>query len=199
MAWQEAVRDAVAALGFETVEVQRATAGLLRVTIDKPFDPLQPEGMVTVDDCEAVTRQVQLVLEVESIDYQRLEVGSPGVDRLLRDEADCQRFEGEWVALTLHAPIGSQGHGVGSARKKFRGVLQRNEEAPGWLVAWQDLPTTSQPGRRPSRRTEKLPWQVLAFEWSDVREMRLSPELDFKGRGHPTSARQTMRQERAKS
>jgi ribosome maturation factor RimP len=126
-------------------------------------------------------------------------VGSPGVDRLLRDETDCQRFEGECVVLTLHAPIGSQSHGVGAGRKKFRGVLQRNEEAPGWLVAWQDQPATSRPGRRPSQRTEKLPWQVLAFEWSDVREMRLSPELDFKGRGQRTPAKQPMRQERAKS
>jgi len=88
MAWQEAVRDAVAALGFETVEVQRATAGLLRVTIDRPYQPEAEAALVTVDDCEAVTRQLQWLLDVENVDYQRLEVGSPGVDRLLRDEAD---------------------------------------------------------------------------------------------------------------
>ncbi|MFM1922961.1 MAG: ribosome maturation factor RimP [Pseudomonadota bacterium] len=199
MAWQEAVRDAVAALGFETVEVQRASAGLLRVTIDRPYQPEAEAALVTVDDCEAVTRQLQWLLDVENVDYQRLEVGSPGVDRLLRNEADCQRFEGEWVALMLHQPIGTASAGVGAARKRFRGILQRNAEAPGWLVAWQDLPAASQPGRRPTQRTDKLPWQVLAFEWSDVREMRLSPELDFKGRGRKGPGQSMTRQERAKA
>ena len=59
---------------------------------------------MTVEDCETVTRQLQYLLEVEGLDYRRLEVGSPGIDRPLRHEADYQRFQGQVIDLTLKEP-----------------------------------------------------------------------------------------------
>ena len=80
-------QQSLASMDIELVDVERAALGLLRVTIDRP------EG-VRVEDCEQVSRQLSRVYEVENIDYRRLEVGSPGVDRTLKTEADFDRFLG---------------------------------------------------------------------------------------------------------
>jgi len=86
---QHTVIDAtVAALGYELVEVERAPGGLLRVTIDHLAVEGEPERFINVDDCERVTRQLQHVLEVEGLPYERLEVSSPGLDRPLKSAAD---------------------------------------------------------------------------------------------------------------
>ena len=118
MAWQDIVAQTVTGLGFDLVDLERSAGGLLRVTIDWPWQPPVPgeaaveDRFVTVEDCERVTRQLQYLLEVENVDYRRLEVGSPGIDRPLRHEADFQRFEGEVIDMTLKAPIGATGGAV---------------------------------------------------------------------------------------
>ena len=97
MNWQDATQRTVTGLGYELVDLERSGAGLLRVFIDRVPGTVYPAGesaCVTVDDCEAVTRQLQYVLEVEQCDYARLEVSSPGLDRPLQREADYQRFAG---------------------------------------------------------------------------------------------------------
>ena len=55
-----------------------------------------------------MTRQLQFVLEVEGVDYARLEVSSPGIDRPLKGVKDFERFVGQLIDLTLKAPIGAQ-------------------------------------------------------------------------------------------
>ena len=70
------------------VELQSANGGrMLRLFIDKP-------GGIGVEDCAAVSRQLSRVLEVEGIEYDRLEVSSPGLDRPLRKGSDFARFAG---------------------------------------------------------------------------------------------------------
>ena len=131
MAWQDIVRQIVVGLGYDLVELERSAGGLLRVTIDLPWvqaapGALQDEQFVTVEDCEKVTRQLQFLLEVEAVDYKRLEVSSPGIDRPLRGERDFERFAGAVVDITLKAPMGSASQGqVNANRKKFRGTLER--------------------------------------------------------------------------
>ncbi|PMZ18138.1 ribosome maturation factor RimP, partial [Pseudomonas sp. FW306-02-F08-AA] len=89
-----------------------------------------------VEDCEKVTRQLQFALEVDGVEYKRLEVSSPGIDRPLRHEQDFVRFEGAVIDITLKAPIGAAGGGqVNATRKKFRGTLER-AEAGGWQIVW---------------------------------------------------------------
>ena len=62
------------------------------------------------------------------MEYRRLEVGSPGIDRPLRHEVDYIRFEGQMIDLTLKEPIGVTDSGVAANRKKFRGTLERAED-----------------------------------------------------------------------
>ena len=99
MALKEIVEQTVAGLGYDLVESERSAAGLLRITIDHPWLPNADgsvvEQFVTVEDCEKVTRQLLFALEVDGVDYKRLEVSSPGIDRPLRHEKDFERFVGQ--------------------------------------------------------------------------------------------------------
>lgn len=157
------VSRTVEGLGFELVDVERAARGLLRVYIDRlpghPYPEAQGAGeFVTVDDCEVVTRQLQLALEVDGVAYERLEVSSPGLDRPLRKEADFERFCGQAVDIALKQ--------VYQGRKHWRGVLGRHETS-GWRLELQGDKTGAE----------------LVFTLDEVREARLVPVIDFKGRG----------------
>lgn len=181
VALQPTIEDTVRSLGYELVELERSAGGLLRVTIDWPWAAEQVERLVSVDDCERVTRQLQYVLEVEGVDYQRLEVSSPGIDRPLRHAQDFERFAGEMVDLVLKAPIGAAAAGqVAANRKKFRGTLQRGE-GEGWRIVWRDEPAVK-PGVRVSRKREAAPEQALDFALDELASARLAPVVDFKGR-----------------
>lgn len=186
MALQDIVEQIVTGFGYDLVEIDRSASGLLRVTIDLPWTP-GSELFVNVEDCEKVTRQLQFTLEVEEIDYRRLEVSSPGIDRPLRHERDFERFVGHEIDLTLKAPMGTAAAGQVSAnRKKFRGTLER-AEAGGWQITWSDAPPPK-PGARVSKKKEPVPLQVLGFQLDELREARLAPVVDFKGRRPKTVA-----------
>lgn len=187
MGWQDTVAQTVTGLGFDLVDLERSAGGLLRVTIDMPWTPPAegaepaPEQFVTVEDCETVTRQLQYLLEVEGVDYQRLEVGSPGIDRPLRHESDFLRFAGQVVDLTLKAPIGATGTGMAANRKKFRGTLERADDGQQWRIVWSDEPPPK-PGQRVSRKREPAPLQAMTFQLDELQQARLAPLVDFKGR-----------------
>ena len=187
MAWQDTVAQTVTGLGFDLVDLERSVGGLLRVTIDLPWLtpveglPVLADQFVTVEDCETVTRQLQYLLEVEAVDYRRLEVGSPGIDRPLRTENDFLRFVGQVVDLTLKAPIGATGTDVAANRKKFRGTLERAEDGQQWQIVWSDEPAPK-PGQRVSKKRVPAPLQALTFQLSDLQQARLAPLVNFKGR-----------------
>ncbi len=195
MALQQIVEQTVAGLGYDLGEIERSAWGLLRITIDlvwaAPAAEVQEpvvEQFITVEDCEKVTRQLQYALEVEGVDYKRLEVSSPGIDRLLRNEQDFMRFEGEMVDITLKEPLGAAAGGqVAANRKKFRGTLER-VDGGGWQIVWSDAPPVK-PGQRVSKKRVPAPLQALGFTLDELREARLAPIVDFKGRGaKPDSA-----------
>ena len=187
---QHTVIDAtVAALGYELVEVERAPGGLLRVTIDHPALAGEAERFITVDDCERVTRQLQHVLEVEGLPYERLEVSSPGLDRPLKSAADFRRFQGEQVEVTLKEPF--------KGRKRFRGELMAAETgwrlvlAPTAAVAAAKKHAASRSAQAraaasgaPAAAPAEAPGEekVLSFTLDEVRDARLVPVIDFKGR-----------------
>jgi ribosome maturation factor RimP len=153
-------QQALAGMDVELVDVERAALGLLRVTIDKA-------GGVRIEDCEQVSRQLSRVYEVENIDYKRLEVGSPGVDRPLRTEAELRRFAGERIEIKLRQPL--------DGRKVFSGILS----APADDGAAAD----AQPavfGLEFEAKKDDI--QVLNFTLGDVERAKLDPVLDFKGK-----------------
>ncbi len=181
MALQEIVEQTVTGLGYDLVEIERSAGGLLRITIDLPWQADLPEQFVNVEDCEKVTRQLQFALEVEEIEYKRLEVSSPGIDRPLRREQDFERFAGEVIDVTLKAPMGGAAGGqVAANRKKFRGTLER-AEAGGWQIVWSDEPAVK-PGQKVSKKRAPAPLQALGFTLDELKEARLASIVDFKGR-----------------
>ncbi len=111
------VETTVKGLGYELVDLERSGRGMLRVFIDKP------EG-VTVDDCQAVSNQLTRLFLVENVDYDRLEVSSPGLDRPLKKEADFIRFAGEKAQVKLRMPIAGRKNFVGVIGRVNDGVLQ---------------------------------------------------------------------------
>jgi ribosome maturation factor RimP len=160
--WLAPIERTVTGLGFELVDVERSARGLLRVFIDRVPGHVYPEAQgsgeyVTVDDCEAVTRQLQYVLEVDGVDYERLEVSSPGIDRPLKRPADYVRFTGQAVDITLKQAF--------QGRKHWRGVLQPSGDR--WSVVLD--------GRHGDKTGSEL-----VFSLDEVREARLVPVVDFK-------------------
>ncbi|MDD5328464.1 MAG: ribosome maturation factor RimP [Sulfuricella sp.] len=104
------LESTVTGLGYEFVDLEVSQRGkFLRLFIDKP-------GGISVDDCAFVSDHLSRLLAVEmDYDYDRLEVSSPGLDRILKKEADFVRFCGERVQIKLRIPL--------SGRKNYAGVL----------------------------------------------------------------------------
>jgi ribosome maturation factor RimP len=114
-ALESKLEPVVAGMGFELVDVQASNGGrLLRVFIDKA-------GGVNLDDCAAVSRQLSRVLPVEGVDYERLEVSSPGLDRPLRKRVDFARFAGHKADVRMRTPDAT-------GRRRFVGVLRGADE-----------------------------------------------------------------------
>ncbi len=132
----------LAGLGYELTDYSfSAKSGLMRVFIDKP------EG-VTLDDCVLVSNHLSHWLAAENMDYERLEVSSPGMDRPLRKLADYQRYAGREVQLRLRVALAGQ--------RRFAGRLLHADPAEVVLdVAGREM----------------------AFEMDNIDQARLVPEL----------------------
>ncbi len=108
----ELLERTVTGLGYELVDVEQSPRGrVLRLFIDKADKP----GGIDVEDCTLVSNQLSRLLAVENVDYDRLEISSPGLDRVLKKPADFERFSGSEVNLRLRLPM--------SGRRNFNGVL----------------------------------------------------------------------------
>jgi len=126
----ELIEQAVTGLGYELVDFETSPrARLLRVFIDR----LPGKGNVDIDDCTAVSNHLSRLFTVENIDYDRLEVSSPGLDRPLKKAADWQRFAGQDVQVKLRVPIGNQrnfaGRIVGSRDEAALVTVEGEERA----------------------------------------------------------------------
>ena len=105
----EIVAASVTGLGYELVDFELSVRGLMRVFIDKV-------GGIVVEDCASVSNHLSRVLEVENIDFERLEVSSPGLDRQLKTLANYQQYLGRAVKVRLNTVI--------DGRKRFDGVIE---------------------------------------------------------------------------
>lgn len=111
---EELLRKSVGALGYALTDWELSNHGKqLRVFIEKSGNVSEPGGGINVSDCEAVSRHLQRVFEVDGIDYDRLEVSSPGLDRKLKTSVDFARFSGFEADVLLRVLVDGRRHVVG--------------------------------------------------------------------------------------
>ena len=190
IALRELVERTLTGLGYELVELERAGHGLLRVTLD--VDPGQPddspasggERHVGIEDCERVSRHLTHLFAVEDVDYERLEVSSPGLDRPLRGVRDFARFAGSMAKVQLFSAV--------DGRRRLRGRLlglvpgpvgepvgepERVQRVRMALVP-EALPPPARGAKRP-RSKAAVELETIEFALADVEKARLAPEWEF--------------------
>jgi ribosome maturation factor RimP len=155
----ELIATTVSGLGYELVEVERGERGILRVYIDFPADVAEEKGPITVEDCATVSHQLSHVLTVENVDYERLEISSPGLDRPVRTLADFARFAGHECTVKLRVPS------PGTNRKTYTGILH----APQGDKVGLEFDSKDGPA-------------LLEFTLAELDKARLVPQVDFRSR-----------------
>ena len=150
-ALERLLETTVGSLGYQLADFDYSNHGrMLRVFIEKEHQydvGIVGEG-ITLTDCESVSRQLQRVLDVEGVRYDRLEVSSPGLDRRLKKATDFARFTGHEAEVRLHQPV--------NGRRNFTGVVR--------AVEGDRIEFDFDGGR-------------LAFQLADVDRARLVPKL----------------------
>ncbi|MDP1680118.1 MAG: ribosome maturation factor RimP, partial [Candidatus Nitrotoga sp.] len=117
---------------YELVDFEVSGRGLMRVLLD------QPSG-ITVKDCELVSHQLTRLFAVEGVDYGRLEVSSPGLDRPIKKEADFIRFCGKKAQLKLRIPLAGRKNFIGILGSLQDGVLQLDVDGKQVLIELSNL------------------------------------------------------------
>jgi ribosome maturation factor RimP len=111
------VETTLTGLGYELVDLELSARGLMRIFIDKP------EG-ISLEDCERVSHQLTRLFTVEGVNFERLEISSPGLDRPIKKQADFVRFRGNKVQLKLRIPLDGRKNFVGVLGELHDGILQ---------------------------------------------------------------------------
>jgi Uncharacterized protein conserved in bacteria len=143
----ELLEKTLPALGFELVDLEMSPKGrTIRIFIDTP------DG-VSVDDCARVSHHLTHLFTAENIDYDRLEVSSPGLDRPLKKLADFERFQGEEAQLVLREPI--------EEARKMKVLLQGVEN---------------------ERVRVERGGKTLLIEFSQIERARLVPNIEWRKR-----------------
>ena len=145
---EQTVEAALAGQKVELVDLVIQNQGrkkLLQFFVDK-------EGGVTLDDCAALTDQIDAVLEMENLieGAYILEVSSPGVKRALKKPAHFKKFVGQRIRVVVKTPIEGRGF--------FTGQLASADE-DGFVL---DDGTTQ-----------------FHFKYADVKKVNLDPVLEF--------------------
>ena len=142
---REKLETAMNGLGFELVDMEMSTGGkLLRVFIDK-------SGGINVGDCALVSNHLTRLFAVENLEYERLEVSSPGLDRVLKKHSDFERFAGERAQIKVRMPVSGQGNFVGVLRGINGGFLQLEVDG-----------------------------RVLSLDMANLEKARLVPNIDWR-------------------
>ena len=118
------------------------------------------KGPITVEDCATVSHQLSHVLTVENVNYERLEISSPGLDRPLRKLSDFERFAGREAIVKLKLALPGT-----SNRKTYQGILHEPKgETLGLEFEGKEGPA------------------LLEFTLADMDKARLVPQVDFRSR-----------------
>lgn len=159
-------QGALSGTDIEVIDVKRSQFGLLRVTIDR-------ENGVSIVDCERVSNQLSCFYEVEKIDYSRLEVSSPGINRPLTKESDFHRFLGHRIQIRLGKAVDGNRVFSGFLTIPKEGINRTRDHIPDVnkkAVFCLEL------------KTRKTSLQVLDFTLDEIEHAKLDPILDFKGK-----------------
>jgi ribosome maturation factor RimP len=145
MSLDELLLRTVPALGYELVDWDMsARTRQVRVFIDKP-------NGVDVEDCAQVSNHLTRLFTVENIEFERLEVSSPGLDRPVKRLADYDRFAGQEAQLTLSAPV--------NGARRIKGILRGTQG--------DDVLVETAAG-------------VKAFPFGTITRARLVPVIDWR-------------------
>ena len=206
------IEQTVEGMGYELVDVEWAGGGVLRIFIDKPEGHVREDGShaegVTLEDCAQVSEQLSRVFVVENVNYERLEISSPGLDRPLKKPADFARFVGHEAFVKLRTSPSGQPRG----RKQFQGILQNIDfDAVGAEVNAEvgdrsDLSIDASIGARTgvirdatsgaspraeASRSHRIglvfegnegAHELLEFSFDEVEKARLVPRIDFSSK-----------------
>jgi len=166
---REAAERVAGSLGLEIFDVEWKVGKdrLLRVYIDRLPGPQNPEGLgVTHKDCERVSEQLSVILDVEDLipgPSYVLEVSSPGLDRKLSRAADFERFVGSRLKLMTRQPINKNQH--------FEGRLESFEN--GRLTL--DMSVASKKSRK--KMGVGAGEEKIQIEFANVEKANLVPEI----------------------
>lgn len=141
----ELLERTLSGMGYELVDLEQVGRSLIRVFIDR-----NPGG-VTIDDCAKVSDHLSRLFTVENVDYERLEVSSPGLDRVLKKPADFERFRGAQARFQLRLP-------TETGMRKFQAVIDALDAG---------------------RLTVIYEGQPLTIELSNIDRARLVPQFKF--------------------
>lgn len=111
------VESSVVPLGYEVIDIELDSTGLIRVYVDLSDGKRE----INLKDCEIITKQLVYLFPVEEINYDRLEVSSPGVDRRLSKVHHFERFIGAKVKLKFRDLV--------AGKKKYVGLLGKVSES----------------------------------------------------------------------
>jgi ribosome maturation factor RimP len=175
---RELIEPTVSGLGYELVDVQRAANGVLRVTVDTA----SPTG-IGLDDCERISRQLTHLMAVEQIDYDRLEVSSPGLDRPLMGRRDFVRFMGSPVQVQLKELL--------QGRRRFHGRLLGLVGEPGAERVRLAMDPAGRGsggargkgvrGRPTAGKAATAEAETVELPLAAIEKARLIPQFDFRG------------------
>ncbi|WP_412480317.1 ribosome maturation factor RimP [Azonexus sp. IMCC34839] len=144
------IETTVTGLGYELVDIELSPRGrTIRVFIDAPAK----EGGIDVDDCAKVSNQLSRVFEVENVDFDRLEISSPGMDRVVKKASDFERFVGQDIQIKLRIPQNN--------RRNFQGELLGHKDGKVGLRLAQD-------GKQ----------EDVELEFNNIEKARLVPRFD---------------------
>ena len=163
----EMIAASVAGLGYELVDVEHSARGLLRVFIDKPTG-------IGVEDCANVSNHLSRLFVVENIEFERLEISSPGLDRALKSLANFQQYQGSAVKVRLNALV--------EGRKRFDGVVLAVEgetiifEIADETVSASDVKKPKTP-KKPNAAVLMVGKKQIRVPLASIDKARLIPEF----------------------
>jgi len=135
---EELLTPTITGMGFDVVQVKLIDGNnsrMLQIMAERP------DGSMSLDDCEMISKQVSAVMDVEDIitTAYRLEVGSPGIDRPLRNEAEYAKYAGHQVKVELMLPTAGRKRFTGAIKSSTGGVLTLTVDSKDVEIPTEDV------------------------------------------------------------